>query len=595
MAITVQQFDFIAEVQGYPAAFAAAEEAGGVTGTRTEPGTQIEIASPGSPFAGGSKSRLTSGGGQYIPGTVVTDTSQAIGAAGSDLSGQTLNRPGGGGVATGDQIASLAEIMLQENPYVDSTLVNAPVAPAAAPTPAEALMARANAGEILTVADIATLDPVNDKEQLLAIVDQVLGNLVGQLTDASGAGDQGGVKTAYKNIFDLWQNFYQPGGGRPGQADIVMLMNTIANRRGFGENLFAGLERALETGGEEFEVKGAQMAGGMDTINQGIKDYILSYAGQTDDWTKALRAASQIAYDSQGEQGWTDFANNHGVPTFGSPDEAYAYFSDFWETRRGEDPTYWNEALGTEDKLATGQMTAADQTGDGTTQGPFATVIPQTGQEGFGELTAAGVGAENRGFGQVFPGFLSTSGYADIPNVGGAIAAAQPFLSQQYGMVAPLIPQTEIPAGESRAGNWLRGLTTGDTSLLRGNPLAARLQKIAADLGQPAAGSIGALGEGAAVNPFRGAYFDPNTAASAAQVGAVMNPFILATRGAPTSRSLALNAIQKAATDFNYLYPSGVPTTDETTTEQFLPWALRTNLMGIRDLPEFQGVNWGNF
>ena len=53
MAITVQQFDFIAEVQGINAALAAAEQAGGVTGTKTDAGTQIEIAPEGSPFAGG--------------------------------------------------------------------------------------------------------------------------------------------------------------------------------------------------------------------------------------------------------------------------------------------------------------------------------------------------------------------------------------------------------------------------------------------------------------------------------------------------------------------------------------------------------------
>ena len=56
-----------------------------------------------------------------MPGAAVTDTSQAIGAAGSDLSGQALNRPGGGGVATGNQQTILADIMAAAN------------APAAAP------------------------------------------------------------------------------------------------------------------------------------------------------------------------------------------------------------------------------------------------------------------------------------------------------------------------------------------------------------------------------------------------------------------------------------------------------------------------------
>jgi hypothetical protein len=91
---------------------------------------------------------------------------------------------------------------------------------------------------------------------------------------------------------------------------------------------------------------------------------------------------------------------------------------------------------------------------------------------------------------------------------------------------------------------------------------------------------------------LRGAFYDPKTSAPGTQVGAFENPFILATRGAPTSRALALQAIRKAATDFSYQYPSGIPVGESTMPEQFLPWALRTNLMGIQDLPEFQAMNW---
>ena len=577
MPITVQQFDLLSAAYGPGFALAEAEKSGGVVGTRETP-TQLT----GS-FTGENRGGTLSGGNyDALPGTVVTSASQPL--ADASVAAADLITPEG---------RSLQDVMNIYQGDTTNFMPDSSAAPAAAPTPAEALMARANAGEILTVADIATLDPVNDKEQLLAIVDQVLGNLVGQLTDASGAGDQGGVKTAYKNIFDLWQNFYQPGGGRPGQAHIVMLMNTIANRRGFGENHFAGLEQALKTGGEEFEVKGAQMAGGMDTINQGIKDYILSYAGQTDDWTKALRAASQIAYDSQGEQGWTDFANNHGVPTFGSSDEAYAYFSNFWETRRGEDPTYWNEGLGTEDKLGTGQMTATDQTGaqtggtwtPGANGTPGAPVIPTAGGDA-GALGAFGLGAETRKFGDVFPGFISTSPFANIPNVGTALAGAAPYLQSQYQMQSPMIADA-IPEGRSRAGEWLRGLSTGASDLLRGNPLAERLREIGAAVGQDVTGIE-------STSPFREPYYSGTSplGQNRSQVEAFMSPFALATRGQSDARSAVMNAINRAATNFAYKYPSGIPVAEGTAPEQFLPWALRTNLMGIQDLPEFQGFNW---
>ena len=71
-----------------------------------------------------------------------------------------------------------------------------------------------------------------------------------------------------------------------------------------------------------------------------------------------------------------------------------------------------------------------------------------------------------------------------------------------------------------------------------------------------------------------------------------MSPFALATRGQSDARSAVMNAINRAATNFAYKYPSGIPVAEGTAPEQFLPWALRTNLMGIQDLPEFQGFNW---
>ena len=95
MPITVQQFDFIAATQGINQALATAEQAGGITGTRDVP-TQIELGTGGSSGLSGTK--LSGGGGQYMPGTAVTDTSQGIGEAGTQASGQIL---GGGGLAEG--------------------------------------------------------------------------------------------------------------------------------------------------------------------------------------------------------------------------------------------------------------------------------------------------------------------------------------------------------------------------------------------------------------------------------------------------------------------------------------------------------------
>ena len=604
MPISVQQFDFLAETVGIHAAMARAEEAGGITGTR-DVSTQIEMGPrPGSTS---SKASLSGMGGQYTPGTVQTDTSQGIGEAGTAASGQTLaDIMGGtgdrGGLATDVSTSSgqsLADLMNMFQGDTSAFTSNAPVvapAPLAVPTPAEALMTRATAGEILTVADIATLDTVSDKDNILAIVNQVLGNLVGNLQKFGNASDQGGMDSTFKTIYELYDNFYAIGGDGPGGAHIYPLMQKIARDYGFGE-FFEGQRQYLETRGKEMTLPpGMKVSGSVGDQNKQVTDFLLSHASQTDTWDKATAAAAKAAFGSQGDEAWDTFASDNGMPSFGSEADALRYFRTFWKERQDEDRTYWDDPtyLGATDNLG-GAAEPPDPTtwtpgGGGV---PGAPVIPGSGMD-LGGLGATGLGAENRTFNEVFPGFLSTSGYADIPNVGSAIAAAAPFLGNQFGMVSPFIPETEIPAGQSRAGNWLRGLSTGDTSLLRGNPLAARLQEISAALGQPAGGSIGELGSGASINPLRGLYADPSTSASAAQVGAFQNPFYLSTRGAPTSRGLAMQQIQKAATDFAYKYPSGVPTVEGTSPEQFLPWALRTNLMGIQDLPEFQGVNWAN-
>ena len=451
---------------------------------------------------------------------------------------------------------------------------------------------------------------MDDNDLKMQAVRAVLNNWIGEMTRLADAADFDGVKNTYKSIYDLWQNFFPPS------SEIALIMNDIAQEGGYGENYFAGMERALASAGEEFTMpSGATGARPpLEAFAQGQRDkisgFILDFASQTDDWTKAITAAAKSAFGQQDNDQYKNWAGTNGVPEFASERDAYAFFVGFYS----DNPDYWTAGtLGTEDTLGALAAPAADGAGadgaDGAAGAAGADVAWSPAAQGWGVggtqspfipagtdlggLGAAGLGAENRTFGDVFPGFLSTSPYADIPNIGSAIQGAQPFFAGQYAMEAPFIPETEIPAGQSRAGNWLRGLSTGDTGLLRGSPLAARLQEIAAALGQPASGSIGELGSGAVANPLRGMYADPKTSASAAQISAIQNPYYLATRGAPTSRALVMNAIQKAATDFAYKYPSGIPTAGSTTPEQFLPWALRTNLMGIQQLPEFQGMNWG--
>jgi len=596
--ITVQQFDFVAETLGIAAALAAAEEAGGVTGTRDKP-TQMVLPGEGveTPTGMGSGwgGGLTTGGG-FMPGTLATDVSRGIGEAGTQASGMlNLMGGGGGGVATAGQQQSLADLLAlgaQGDP--SANLPNAPLggatALAALPTFDQQILARAQAGEFLTIAELSQMAP---GEMQNNAVRAVLSNWIREQGNLAEAGDGDGIKNSFKTIYDLWQNFFP-------MYEITVFMNDLAQQGGLGENHFAGMERALETAGEEFDWTGTRGGNITGAFAQGQRDnvseYILGYAGQTNDWTKAITAAARNAFQKQGDSQWQSFAGNNNIPEFASERDAYAFFVGFYS----DNPDYWTaEVLGTEDLLpsyitsaegAEGAAGAADVTG--AALAGAAGTVPIAGSD-LGGLGAAGLGAEQRGFGDVFPGFVSTSPWAGIPNVGSAIAGAAPFFESQFGMVSPFIPETAIPAGESRAGNWLRGLSTGATGLLRGNPLAERLQAIGAALQGPMAGTLGEGGVGAG-DLLRGAYFDPKSSAPGSQVGAIQNPFILATRGAPTSRALVMRAIQKAATDFAYKYPSGIPVAEGTAPEQFLPYALRTNLMGIQDLPEFQGMNWAN-
>ena len=137
MPISVQQFDFIAASQGIAVALRVAEEAGGVTGTR-DVATQIELGTGG--VSGLSGTTLSGQGGQFMPGTLVTDASQAIAAAGTATSGDIL---GGGGVAAdvistggrniqhiramyaGDQPADLPNAPFTATPVAEPTMVHA--------------------------------------------------------------------------------------------------------------------------------------------------------------------------------------------------------------------------------------------------------------------------------------------------------------------------------------------------------------------------------------------------------------------------------------------------------------------------------------
>jgi hypothetical protein len=116
---------------------------------------------------------------------------------------------------------------------------------------------------------------------------------------------------------------------------------------------------------------------------------------------------------------------------------------------------------------------------------------------------------------------------------------------------------------------------------LRGPELGGALRNIASALtGTPDMLGMGALG---GAGSAQSQYYDRFQTLEA-QRKAFEQPFLLSTVGAPEKRSALQDAISRAATQFQYKYPGGVPIAGGTGTQQFLPWAISQNLLGIQDL-----------
>ena len=198
-------------------------------------------------------------------------------------------------------------------------------------------------------------------------------------------------------------------------------------------------------------------------------------------------------------------------------------------------------------------------------------------------LPFGGVGAE-RTFGDVYGGFVGGLPGIQMPSISGALRSAGDPLRTQFWMQQPGLPQVGEGgefAGRTAAVDFLNSLMQGTGGILRGPELGGALRNIASALtGDPNMLGMGALGgEGSAQSQ----YYDRFKTLEA-QRKAFEQPFLLSTVGAPEKRSALQAAISRAATQFEYKYPGGVPIEGGTGTQNFLPWAISQNLLGIQDL-----------
>jgi hypothetical protein len=583
MPITVQQFDFIAATQGINQALATAEQAGGITGTRDVP-TQIELGTGGSSGLSGTK--LSGGGGQYMPGTAVTDTSQGIGEAGTQASGQIL---GGGGLAEGATSTSgmsLQDLMSMFQGDTSEHLPNAPLAevmsggPKAA-TAAEALMARANAGEILSVSEIASLE----RNQQMAIAQVVLGNYIAHMQQMGDDGNIEGVNNSFRGIYDLWQNFYEAGG-----ADIDVLMKSIATERG-SPGFFDGYEEALRSAGESL---GGQMPPTTGTGAfqfkqgaaplQGTDEEIFSflaglYKKQSDQGTSSADILTAML--NEGADMMVDRAGLFGQ-TFTDRTDAYKFLRDWaYSPTQGNfgATSGWNTfndaamAMPPWTGLPSTAVTAATQVTPTVPGQP----TPATGGFDMGGLAAYGTPESLRPFGQIYPGFSSLlPGYTSSPAVQSAYQQAGAPLETQYLAQQALTkggaPGTDVVGSDIQS--WLQNVQAGTQPLTMGQDYASFLNQLTGALGSPAGAPVAGMDPTVQMK-LTGLFQDPS-----AQLAAFTNPFYRATAGSPQVRNALMNQIQQAQQRYQYQEPSGA----------FLPWAMETNVGGIQSiLPSLQG------
>ena len=538
MPITVQQFDLIAAAQGINAALAVAEEAGGVTGTR-EVATQIvEGTSPSNPFS------LSGADTQYMPGTVVTDASQGIGAAGTATSGDIL---GGGGLAAnvyspqGRNLQDIMNMYQEDTSAIPEFKVNAPVTemPAATPAPVsldQSILDKVMAGTIIPTSDLAQIENATIREQAAT---QLAKLLVAGLGNTQAAIQE--ISPIYQQYIDLPGmealnfNDWAVSAGLD-WAQVPPLEETPAVNVPAEDGGGVADDGAVGTFGEEHGGMSQTVPLPNDTMSAAYINEFLS--GFYDAFPNNPEAALQAAAEGAVQQG-TLF----GGQAFTDVNDALALFRGI----TGQDP------------LGTGVPGAQPPTPLGTV--PISDLASYWGTP-----------ASMRSFAQIYPGFTSMiPGSSASPAVASAYRAAEAPLETQW-----LARQATTPfnlggtePAVSAPQSWLEGLHSGDQSLMIGDNYAQFLRDLSASLlnTDPTQQVVGlAPGMEGQLKQFFG---DPT-----AQVAAYKNPFYRATAGSPAARQAIMNQIDQAAQRYMYQEPGG----------QFLPWAIGENIGGIQGI-----------
>ena len=193
--------------------------------------------------------------------------------------------------------------------------------------------------------------------------------------------------------------------------------------------------------------------------------------------------------------------------------------------------------------------------------------------------------AENRPFGQIYPGFASLLPGANNPLVGRTMAGLQGPMEAQYlaqlAMGGGAAPGEEVGFGPGIKG-WLESTVAPQQAgtpspFVTGNDYWDFLNRMNMVLTQsPTAGAplIGPAGAQTSMSPEQFGLLQQYQGDPSAQVEAFMSPFYAATRGRPHAREAMFDHIMKSAERYQYQNPTG----------QFLPWAIKTNLGGIQGL-----------
>jgi hypothetical protein len=287
-------------------------------------------------------------------------------------------------------------------------------------------------------------------------------------------------------------------------------------------------------------------------------------------------ALDQIASDFTG-----NYANFPGWSDTGRPDNEFrSWLSDLYLGMSSDR----RSILGT---LFLESQHGVDSLPDTVSTDPLDTVSTDPldpGAPGIEGFFPYGDPSERRVFSDVYGGFVGGLPGSQIPAVAQALKAAGDPLRTQFWMQQPDLPFISPTGGydaQNAAVDFLNSLMQGTGNILQGPELGGALSNIASALtGNPDMLGIGALGmEGSAQSQLYDRF-----KTLGAQRKAFEQPFLLSTVGAPEKRSALQDAISRAATQFEYKYPGGVPIEGGTGTQNFLPWAISQNLLGIQDL-----------